>query len=78
MLKRMGRRYTSSSYKKLVDDLKRTIPNVALSTDIIVGFPNETDEEFEKTMEMVEYCQYDFAFTFIYSPRVGSFSGRFF
>ena len=72
VLKRMGRRYTSSSYKKLVDDLKRTIPNVALSTDIIVGFPNETDEEFEKTMEMVEYCQYDFAFTFIYSPRVGT------
>ena len=72
MLKRMGRRYTSSSYKKLVDDLKKTIPNVALSTDIIVGFPNETDEEFEKTMEMVEYCQYDFAFTFIYSPRVGT------
>ena len=72
VLKRMGRRYTSSSYKKLVDDLKKTIPNVALSTDIIVGFPNETDEEFEKTMEMVEYCQYDFAFTFIYSPRVGT------
>lgn len=72
VLRRMGRRYTSESYRKLVDDLRRTIPGVALSTDIIVGFPNETDEEFEDTMKMVEYCRYDSAFTFIYSPRIGT------
>ena len=68
----MGRRYTSSSYKELVDNLRKTIPNVSLSTDIIVGFPNETEEEFLDTLKMVEYCQYDFAFTFIYSPRIGT------
>lgn len=72
VLKRMGRRYTSQTYKDLVDRLKKTIPNVGLSTDIIVGFPNETDEEFEDTMKMVEYCEYDSAFTFIYSPRIGT------
>lgn len=76
VLKRMGRRYTSSSYKDLVDRLKKTIPNVALSTDIIVGFPNETEEEFLDTLKMVEYCQYDFAFTFIYSPRIGTPAAR--
>ena len=72
VLRRMGRRYTSSSYKDLVDRLKKTIPNVSLSTDIIVGFPNESEEEFLDTLKMVEYCQYDFAFTFIYSPRIGT------
>lgn len=72
VLKRMGRRYTSAEYKKLVDTLKEVIPGVAISTDIIVGFPNETDEDFEETLKMVEYCQYDSAFTFIYSPRVGT------
>jgi tRNA-2-methylthio-N6-dimethylallyladenosine synthase len=72
VLKRMGRRYTAESYKELVDRLRATIPNVALSTDIIVGFPNETDEEFEDTLKMAEYCEYDSAFTFIYSPRVGT------
>lgn len=72
VLRRMGRRYTSNEYMTLVDNLKKTIPNVALSTDIIVGFPNETEEEFMDTMKMVDYCQYDSAFTFIYSPRIGT------
>lgn len=76
VLKRMGRRYTSESYKDLVDRLKKTIPNVALSTDIIVGFPNETEDEFNDTLDMVEYCQYDFAYTFIYSPRIGTPAAR--
>ena len=76
VLRRMGRRYTAESYKELVDRLRATIPNVALSTDIIVGFPNETDEEFEDTMKMAEYCEYDSAFTFIYSPRVGTPAAR--
>lgn len=76
VLKRMGRRYTSASYRELVDRLRETIPGVALSTDIIVGFPNETEEEFEATMEMVEYCRYDSAFTFLYSPRQGTPAAR--
>ena len=76
VLKRMGRRYTQESYRELVDRLREIIPNVALSTDIIVGFPNETDEEFEDTLKMAEYCQYDSAFTFIYSPRIGTPAAR--
>ncbi len=72
ILRKMGRRYTSDDYKTLVDKLKKHIPHVALSTDIIVGFPNETYEQFLDTLKMVEYVQYDFAFTFIYSPRVGT------
>ena len=69
ILKLMGRRYTSAQYKELVDLIKRKIPGVAISTDIIVGFPNETYEQFLKTVEMVKYVRYDSAFTFIYSPR---------
>ena len=72
VLRRMGRRYTSTSYKELVDNLRKTIPGVSLSTDIIVGFPNETEEEFMDTLKMVEYVRYDSAFTFIYSPRIGT------
>lgn len=71
ILKLMGRRYTKDDYKLLFDKLKK-IPNVSITTDIIVGFPQETKEDFEDTLEMVHYCQYDSAFTFIYSPRVGT------
>ncbi len=76
VLRRMGRRYTSTSYKELVDNLRKTIPGVSLSTDIIVGFPNETEEEFMDTLKMVEYVRYDSAFTFIYSPRIGTPASR--
>ena len=72
VLKRMGRRYTSKEYMALVDRLRSIIPNVSISTDIIVGFPNETDEDFERTLDVVKYVKYDSAFTFIYSPRVGT------
>lgn len=72
ILKRMGRRYTSEQYKKLVDEMREKIPGLGLSTDIIVGFPNESEEQFEKTLELVKYVQYDSAFTFIYSPRRGT------
>ena len=72
VLRRMGRRYTSEEYKHLVDRLREIVPNVAITTDIIVGFPNETDEDFEKTLDVVRYVKYDSAFTFIYSPRVGT------
>ena len=72
VLRRMGRRYSAKEYMDLVDKLREIVPNVAITTDIIVGFPNETDEDFEKTLEVVRYVKYDSAFTFIYSPRVGT------
>ncbi len=71
ILKLMGRRYTSEEYKTLFNKLKQ-IPNIAITTDIIVGFPGETEEDFNETLNMVNYCKYDSAFTFIYSPRVGT------
>ena len=71
ILKLMGRRYTSDDYRKLFNKLKK-IPNISITTDIIVGFPGETEEDYQKTIDMVNYCKYDSAFTFIYSPRVGT------
>ena len=72
ILKLMGRRYTKEEYLKLFNNIKNKIPNVAVTTDIIVGFPNETDEDFSETLDVVNKCQYDGAFTFIYSPREGT------
>ncbi|MCH4201871.1 MAG: tRNA (N6-isopentenyl adenosine(37)-C2)-methylthiotransferase MiaB, partial [Bacilli bacterium] len=72
ILRRMGRRYTPDSYRALVDEMKAKIPGVSFTTDIIVGFPNETYEEFCDTKKMVEYVEFDNAFTFIYSPRPGT------
>lgn len=72
ILKRMGRRYTSESYMELFNKIVTKIDHVSVSTDIIVGFPNETDEQFEHTLEMVERCKFDNAFTFIFSPRPGT------
>lgn len=69
ILKLMGRRYTKESYLELFDKMKKKIPNVSISTDIIVGFPGEDEKDFEETLEVVNYCKYDNAFTFIYSPR---------
>ena len=71
ILKLMGRRYTKEEYIELFDKLKK-IPNIAISTDIIVGFPGETEEDFNDTLELCEYCKYDNAFTFIFSPREGT------
>lgn len=72
MLKIMGRRYTIEQYKTLFDKLRAKIKNCAFSTDIIVGFPNETQEQFQHTLDIVNYCQFDNAYTFIYSPREGT------
>lgn len=71
ILKLMGRRYTKEDYKKLFNKLKE-IPNIAITTDIIVGFPGESEEDFLDTLDIVNSCKYDGAFTFIYSPRVGT------
>ena len=72
VLKLMGRRYTRESYLELFNKIKEIVPGVAISTDIIVGFPGETEEDFEETMSLVEYCKYDNAFTFIFSERKGT------
>ena len=71
ILKIMGRNYTREQYLTLFNKLKR-IPNVSITTDIIVGYHNETYEQFEDTLSLYEYCQFDSAFTFIYSPREGT------
>lgn len=76
ILKLMGRRYTKEKYLELVNKLKNEIPNLMLSTDIIVGFPGETEEDFEATLEVVEECKYDLAYTFIFSPREGTPAAR--
>ena len=72
ILKLMGRRYTKEEYLTLFHKMKEIIPNCAISTDIIVGFPGETEEDFEETLKLVKECKYDNAYTFIYSPRVGT------
>jgi len=72
ILKLMGRRYTQEEYIKLYKKIKEKVKNAAITTDIIVGFPNESDEDFNETLKVVEKCQYDGAFTFIYSPREGT------
>ena len=72
ILKLMGRRYTRESYLELFDKIKKTVPGVAISTDIIVGFPGETEEDFLETLSLAEECKYDNAFTFIFSEREGT------
>ena len=72
VLKAMGRRYTREQYLALVKEMREKIPGLSLSTDIIVGFPNETDEEFKDTLSLVDIVKYEAAFTFIYSPRKGT------
>jgi tRNA-2-methylthio-N6-dimethylallyladenosine synthase len=72
LLKKMNRHYDRETYLSLVRKIKAKIPDVALSTDIIVGFPGETDEDFEDTLSLVKEVEYDSAFTFIYSKRKGT------
>ena len=72
ILKKMNRRYDKEEYLALFDKLKRELPHYAFTTDIIVGFPNETDEDFNETLKVVDHCKFDNAFTFIYSPRIGT------
>ena len=72
LLKAMRRTYSRERYLRLVDDLRAGIPDLALTTDIIVGFPGETERDFEETLEVVAEVGYDGAFTFVYSPRQGT------
>ncbi len=72
ILQAMNRRYTKAQYLALVDKLKTAIPDIAITTDLIVGFPGETPEDVEETIDVVRRVQFDNAFTFIYSPRTGT------
>ncbi len=72
ILRRMGRRYTREEYLALVKEIREKIPGCAITTDIIVGFPNENEEQFMDTLTLCEEVKYDAAFTFIYSPRKGT------
>jgi tRNA-2-methylthio-N6-dimethylallyladenosine synthase len=72
VLKTMRRTYSRERYLRLVDELRVAIPDLALTTDLIVGFPGETEAEFEETVSAVEEVGYDGAFTFVYSPRQGT------
>lgn len=76
ILRKMNRKYSIDEYKKLFDQIKCKVKNVAITTDIIVGFPNETDEDFKKTLDIVNYCKFDGAYTFIFSPREGTAAAR--
>lgn len=75
LLQKMNRHYTKEGYLTLVEKIRKAVPDIALSTDIIVGFPGETEEDFEETMDVVEKVKYDSAFTFIYSKRTGTPGG---
>jgi tRNA-2-methylthio-N6-dimethylallyladenosine synthase len=72
VLKAMRRTYSRDRYLRLVDELRTAIPDLALTTDIIVGFPGETETDFLETLAVVEEVRFDGAFTFVYSPRVGT------
>jgi tRNA-2-methylthio-N6-dimethylallyladenosine synthase len=72
VLKAMRRTYTAERYLALVDKMRAAIPDVAIGTDIIVGFPGETEDDFQQTLDLVGQVRYDSAFTFVYSPRAGT------
>ncbi len=72
VLRRMNRRYTSEDYLRIVEKLKRAVPDVSITSDIIVGFPGESDADFEDTLRVIREVEYDMLFSFIYSPRVGT------
>ena len=72
ILKIMNRKYTKEHYLELVEKLRKAMPDISLTTDIIVGFPGETEEDFQETLDVVRKVRYDSAFTFIYSKRTGT------
>ena len=72
ILKRMNRHYTKQKYLELVKKLREAVPDITISTDIIVGFPGETEQDFEQTLDVVRQVKYCTAFTFLYSKRSGT------
>ena len=77
LLKRMNRHYTKESYLELVEKIRNRVPDISITTDIIVGFPGETDQDFDDTMDVVEKARFESAFTFIYSKRTGTPAAEF-
>ncbi|MBZ2173798.1 tRNA (N6-isopentenyl adenosine(37)-C2)-methylthiotransferase MiaB [Schnuerera sp. xch1] len=76
ILKSMNRKYTREDYLQLINKIKKAIPNISISTDIIVGFPGETEEDFNETLDFVKQIKYDSAFTFLYSTRKGTIAAK--
>ena len=72
ILKKMNRRYSKEQYLELVARIKEKMPNISLTTDLIVGFPGETEEDFEETLDVVRKVRYDSVYSFIYSKRTGT------
>ncbi len=77
VLRRMNRKYTHDHYMGLIRKLKAAIPGISITTDIIVGFPGETEEQFQNTLKLVDEVEYEGAYTFIYSPREGTPAAKF-
>ncbi len=76
ILKKMGRRHTIEEYIEIIQKIKKAIPGIAITTDIIVGFPGETEKDFEETVELVKMIKYDDIFSFMFSPRPGTAASR--
>lgn len=76
VLTRMKRGYSVDDFRRIVDELREHIPDIAISTDVIVGFPDETEEQFERTLRLVEEVGFDFAFMFAYSEREGTYASK--
>ena len=72
VLNSMNRKYTREDYLKIIDKIKQSEPNIAITTDIIVGFPGETEDDFQETLDLVKQCEFDSAYTFLYSVREGT------
>ena len=77
ILSKMNRGYTSQHYYNITQKLKKAMPNIAITTDIIAGFPGETEEQFQRTYDLMKKIQFDYAFTFKYSPRTGTKAAEF-
>lgn len=77
VLKEMNRKYTKEHYLGLIDKVREQVPGISFTTDIIVGFPGETEEDFLETLDVVKKVRFDQAFTFLYSKRTGTKAAKF-